>query len=50
MVEYVLEKLQHAFGREKKPYMVYRNMIGYILRLNLKEKGGNQHCLPFCSL
>ena len=44
----VLEKTQLTFLREIKPYGVYRNMKGFILEEILKDKDGNQHCLPFC--
>ena len=31
--------MQQAFWREIKPYGVYRNMKGCILRANLEEQG-----------
>ena len=44
----IWEKIQPAFRREIKHYGVYRNMKGVSLRLVLKNKDGNQDCLPFC--
>ena len=44
----VWEKIQQAFWGEIKPDVVYRHMKGGIIEANLRDKDGDQDCLPFC--